>query len=130
MRLHHLGFIVKDLEQFAGNMLVSSLVKEAEDPVQHARLALYKGFSDAWIELIQPLNAQSFTWNFLQKNGEGFHHLCYEATLDEIMKYSVEKKLVKVLGPVPAVLFDGQDVMFYVDRNKTVVEFFIAGKSS
>jgi len=105
--------------------MLREMVSEAEDPEQKARLALYSGHSDAFIELIQPMCDESFTWNFLQKNGEGFHHLCYEATLDEIMKYSVEKKLVKVLGPVPAVLFGNRDVMFYVDRNRMVVEFLI-----
>lgn len=126
MKLHHLGFVVSDTEVYARNMLLPAAAEaEVEDPVQRARLCLYRSHADVHIELIQPLDEQSFTWNFLQKSGEGFHHLCYEANLDEIMKYSVEKKLVKLLGPVPAVLFGGRDVLFYLDRNRMIVEFLI-----
>lgn len=126
MKLHHTGFIVKDIERFSQNMVGEGLVHIIEDPVQNARLALYKNHSDVYIELIQPLNEQSFTWNFLQKNGEGFHHFCYEATPNEIENIVQQKKLIKILGPVPALLFDNRNVVFYVDRNKMVVEFLVA----
>jgi hypothetical protein len=33
--------------------------------------------------------------------------------------------MLKVLGPVPALLFEGREVVFYYTRNQQVVEFLI-----
>lgn len=125
MKLHHIGILVKNIDTYSKQMIGNEFLKEVFDPIQKAKLALYHNYSEVHTELIQPLEESSFTWNFLKKNGEGFHHFCYESTFDEIEKIEKEKKLIKVLGPVPAVLFDGKNVLFYLDRNKLLVEFLI-----
>lgn len=126
MRLHHIGYVVKDIDQYEKNLIVEKKVKELFDPVQNSKMALYTNFSDAYIELIQPLNEESFTYNFLQKNGGGYHHLCYEVATREEMKDIVSRqKLIMVKGPIPAILFDNREVWFYYSRNKQVVEFVI-----
>ena len=52
-------------------------IKELFDPVQNSNMSLYLNFTDSLIELIQPLNEESFTYNFLKKNGSSYNHLCY-----------------------------------------------------
>ena len=126
MKLHHTGFIVADIDQYEKNMLFEEKVGDVMDPIQNGRLALYRNFSNSFIELIQPLNDQAFTYNFLQKNGNAFHHFCYEIESEAELKSIVEKsKLILVKGPVPAVLFDNRLVWFYYSRNKQVVEFLL-----
>jgi len=126
MRLHHSGFIVEDIDAWEKQMLFEEKVNDVTDPIQNARLTLYKNFSDSYIELIQPLNEQSFTWNSLQKFGNHFNHFCYTvSSLQEMEKVAVENKLIQVLAPVPAVLFNNKNVAFYYSRNKQVVEFLI-----
>jgi len=126
MKLHHAGFIVADIDQYEKNMLFQEKVGDVFDSVQNGRLALYKNFGDSYIELISPLNENAFTYNFLQKNGNGFHHFCYEMSSEAAMKEVVAKsKLILFKGPVPAILFDNRPVYFYYSRNKQVVEFLL-----
>lgn len=126
MRLHHAGFIVNNLEAFEKNLLFEEKQIQVFDPVQQANLALYKNYSDSYIELIQPLNEKSFTWNALQKSGNHFHHFCYEVgTPEELHSIVSDLKLIEILKPVPALLFDNKMVTFYYSRNKQIVEFLI-----
>jgi hypothetical protein len=126
MKLHHIGYIVKDIEQFEKGLLFEKKIKQLFDPVQNSQMALYSNFSDSYIELIQPLNEESFTYNFLQKQGNSYHHLCYEVTdRDELMKVVADQKLIAIKGPLPAILFDNREVWFYFSRNRQIVEFVI-----
>ncbi|MBL0079444.1 MAG: VOC family protein [Bacteroidetes bacterium] len=126
MKLHHIGFVVKDIEKYENNMLFEAKINEIEDTIQNSKLSLYKNYTNSYIELIQPLNDSAFTYNFLQKNGDGFHHLCYEVnTEQEIIEITKNLRLIKVLGPVPALLFDNRHVYFYYSRNKNIVEFIV-----
>lgn len=126
MRLHHIGYVVKDIDQYEKGLIIEKKVKELFDPVQNSKMALYSNFSDSFIELIQPLTTDAFTYNFLQKSGGGYHHLCYEVTSQQEMKDIVSlQKMIMVKGPIPAILFDNREVWFYYSRNKQVVEFVI-----
>lgn len=126
MKLHHIGFIVENIEKYENNMLFESKIKEVDDVIQNSKLSLYKNYTNSFIELIQPLNSDAFTYNFLKKNGEGFHHFCYEGnSFNEIEEIVNKNRLIKVLGPVPAILFDNRPVYFYYTRNKNIVEFII-----
>jgi hypothetical protein len=126
MKLHHIGYVVKDIVQYEKNLIFEKKIKELFDPVQNSNMALYLNFTDSLIELIQPLNEESFTYNFLQKNGSSYHHLCYEISSESELKELVEsQKLIKVKGPIPAILFDGRMVWFFYSRNKQIVEFVL-----
>lgn len=126
MKLHHIGYIVKDITQYEKNLLFEEKIKQIFDPVQNSNMSLYSNFNDAFIELIQPLNEESFTYNFLQKSGSSYHHLCYEvSSREELMSIAGEQKLIIVKGPIPAILFDNREVWFYYSRNKQIVEFVI-----
>lgn len=126
MKLHHIGYIVKDIEQYEKSLLFEKKIKQLFDPVQNSQMALYSNFSDSYVELIQPLNEESFTYNFLQKQGNSYHHLCYEvAGRDELSRVVTEQKLVAIKGPLPAILFDNREVWFYFSRNRQIVEFVI-----
>jgi hypothetical protein len=126
MKLHHIGYVVKNIAQYEKNLIFEKKIKELFDPVQNSNMALYLNFTDSLIELIQPLNEESFTYNFLQKNGSSYHHLCYEIGSESELKALVDsQKLIKVKGPIPAILFDGRMVWFFYSRNKQIVEFVL-----
>src|SRR4051794_9486620 len=114
MKLHHAGFVIADREKFISRLIYENKVKEVYDPAQDAFLVLLTNYSDSFIELIQPLSEKSPTSNVLKQNGDGFHHFCYELdptdALDDIVR---KHKLIKVFGPVPALLFDGREVVFH-----------------
>lgn len=130
MQLHHTGYIVENADDSSAIEEGLHLVTSAIDSIQVAKICLYKNTKDEFIELVQPLNEKSPVWNFLQKKGSlptrgGFHHECYEASLEEIEKYTTENKLYKIMGPVPAVIFNNRMVLFYMNQKKRIIEFII-----
>ena len=126
MRLHHVGYVVKDISEYEKNLIFEEKLKEIFDPVQNSKMAFYSNFGDSYIELIQPLNEESFTYNYPLRKGSAYHHLCYEASsITELDLVVMEQNLVLVRGPLPAILFNNREVWFYFSRNKQIVEFVI-----
>ena len=125
MKLHHIGYVVSDIATFQKSIIFNEKIFEIYDPIQMATLALYSSYSDVFIELIQPQNSDSFTWNSLCKFGNHFHHLCYQISKSDLDRIVFEKKLIHVSGPFKAILFDNQLVDFYYNRNKELIEFLI-----
>lgn len=120
MRVHHIGYVVKNIEKHKKNLVVDEVVKELYDETQKANLALIR-CENIFIELIEPASKDSFTYSFLQKGG-GYHHLCYEASKEKAEEFIKNKKMIKVLNWVYAPLLEGE-VCFAYSRNKEVVEF-------
>jgi methylmalonyl-CoA/ethylmalonyl-CoA epimerase len=126
MQLHHIGYIVKNIEQYEKNLLYEAKLKEVIDPIQQAKLALYTNFGSSFIELIEPLSEEAFTYAFLEKNGNAYHHLCYEVdSVEQLQNITKKQGYLLFKGPLKAPLFDDKNVYFYYTRNKTIVEFLI-----
>ena len=121
IRFHHIGIIVSNLSDFESKMLYEEKVAQVFDPIQNAQLALYKNYSNSYIELVQPTEEQSFTWNFLKKSGHYcYHHMCYEVSSAAALKDIQQRhRLLPILELVPAVLFNGKLVAFFYTRNKS-----------
>ncbi|MFZ6864529.1 VOC family protein [Undibacterium sp. Ji67W] len=125
MKVNHVGYVVKDIERYAATMPGLTLKKELEDPLQHARLALYSVGDGAFIELIQPHGPEAFTWGHLTRSGEGMHHVCYEGLNEsDVASLMLQHRMLKVRGPIYAPLFDRQ-VIFGITRNHAIVEFLL-----
>lgn len=125
IRIHHIGYVVRDLDRYAASLPGLQFEKEVVDPVQNARLALYTVGDASRVELIQPLDESAFTWAHLDRSGEGLHHICYEGVgADDIDDYLRQNRLMRVRGPVHAMLFD-RDVLFAVTRQRAIVEFIL-----
>ena len=126
MRLHHIGYVVKEIATFEKGLIYEEKIGQIFDPIQNSTLALYKNYSSCYIELIQPDNNHSFTYNFLQKHGEQYHHLCYLVdSVEEMTGFTDKMKMILIKGPLQALLFDNKNVYFYYTRNKTIVEFLV-----
>jgi len=124
-RIHHIGYVVEDIESYAASFPFAVHEQSVFDPLQGAQLALYSVGDGSRIEFIQPNGPSSFTWGFLKSAGAGMHHICYEGlTLPQVELVCREKKLFKLRGPMPAILF-GRDVLFAITRQKAIVEFLL-----
>jgi methylmalonyl-CoA/ethylmalonyl-CoA epimerase len=125
IRLHHVGYVVRDLDAYEASLPGLICEKNVVDPIQNARIALYQIGDASRIELIQPLDESAFTWAHLDRAGEGLHHICYEGVSADIIEdYLRQHRLMLVRGPVHAVLFDRQ-VIFAVTRQRAIVEFIL-----
>lgn len=126
LQLHHIGFITNDIEKWEKGLLFEEKIGDVFDPIQKARLCLYLNFSNSYIELIQPISEEAFTWNSWIRNGNHFNHLCYQVKNAKILESVVQQyRLIEVLKPVPALLFENKLVTFFYTRNRQIVEFLI-----
>ncbi len=78
--IHHVGVIVEKLTRAYGfyrDVLGLPLLKEVEIEDQGVRAALL-GAQESEIELLEPVRAGTGVARFLEKRGEGLHHLCFE----------------------------------------------------
>lgn len=125
MTLHHIGYVVTN----AGDSSIIEpglhLVASVFDPIQQADICLYKNMQNALIELIQPVNEKSAVWNYLQKHPNTIHHSCYEISESDLVIHESETHMVKIMGPVPAVVFNNRQVVFYITKDRELVEFIL-----
>lgn len=87
-RIDHIAIVVEDLNnalEFFQGTLGLDLEGTASEPEQHVTVA-FMPIADSEIELIQPDEADSGVARYLEKRGEGIHHICFEVTdLDAAM---------------------------------------------
>ncbi len=79
-QISHLGIAVKNLEE-AREFYRSVFGLESSDPIIVGDGKLKVSMVEVGgvlIELLQPVGDEGVIANFLEKRGEGFHHICYE----------------------------------------------------
>jgi len=77
-KIEHIGVAVKDLQQamhLFGDVLGLPLSKSYEAETTKAKMAFFT-VGDSTIELLQPTDPASVMGKFLERKGEGIHHIC------------------------------------------------------
>jgi methylmalonyl-CoA/ethylmalonyl-CoA epimerase len=94
-RLAHIGIAVADMEKAIDvftRLLGSKPSQISELAAQKVKIAFFPGMGDSGdIELVAPLGEGSTVEKFIQKNGEGLHHLCIKVP-------NVDAKLKELVG--------------------------------
>jgi methylmalonyl-CoA/ethylmalonyl-CoA epimerase len=127
-RLHHVGFVVANIEASAPGMSRALLAhwnnEIFTDPLQRVRVTFLKaGHQSPLLELVEPLGQNSPVFRFLSERG-GLHHLCYE-----VLSISEHLDRIRAAGGVivsrakPAVAFDGRPIAWALTREKLLLEF-------
>jgi len=78
-KLDHIAIAVRDIEtaaKFYTEHLGLSIAKIEEVPTEKVRVAFIQ-IGDVWIELLEPTAEDSPISKFLDKRGEGLHHIGY-----------------------------------------------------
>ncbi len=84
--IDHIAVVVRDLDEaltFYQDALGLEVTERREVPAEQVAIASLS-LGDASIELVQPLHAESGIARFLEKQGEGLHHICLN--VDDIAK--------------------------------------------
>lgn len=79
-RIHHVALAVHDTSA-ALRLYVETLGLSPGPTVLHAREQVKITFLDgggARLEILEPVSADSAVGRFLEKRGEGMHHVCFE----------------------------------------------------
>jgi methylmalonyl-CoA/ethylmalonyl-CoA epimerase len=127
LRLHHVGFVVANIEQAMPGFLRSLGARWDEqifhDPLQKVKVAfLTTRVEDPQIELVEPAGEDSPVLRFLQKGG-GLHHVCYEvADLEQQLAEFRSRGAVIAKRPKPAVAFGGRRIAWVITAEKLLVE--------
>ncbi len=128
LRLHHVGFVVANIEEAMPGFLRSLAAtwdgQVFHDPLQKVRVAfLATRAQDALIELVEAAGDDSPVLRFLQERGGGLHHLCYEvADLEQELAEFRSRGAMIAKRPKPAVAFAGRRIAWVITAEKLLVE--------
>jgi methylmalonyl-CoA epimerase len=117
-RVDHIAILVRNLEQalvFYRDTLgiMPSEIKEV--PTEQVRIAFLPMDSPAGseIELIEPTAADSSLSKFLDKRGEGLHHICLEVDDIDAALAEMREKGAPVLDKQPRIAAEGRAIFIH-----------------
>jgi methylmalonyl-CoA/ethylmalonyl-CoA epimerase len=79
-RIHHVAVVVRSIDDALGlyrDLLGMTLEEVKEMPSDRVRIA-FLGIGESKVELVEPTDNTTGVARFLAKQGEGFHHVCFE----------------------------------------------------
>ena len=113
-KIDHIGIVVNDIEEALKvyqQALGLTLTKIQERPDQAVTIAfLPTGKSE--IELVQPVTSDSGVAKFLQKRGEGIHHICLEVDDIEKTLADLREKGLQLIDEIPRTGPEGERFAF------------------
>ena len=125
--IDHIGIAVKSIEEarkFYENVFELECYKIEEVPDQKVKVAFFK-VGDVKIELLEPTAPDSPVAKFIDKKGEGIHHIAYFMhNVNEALMVS-ECRGVELIDKLSRKGADGMDIGFLHPKstNGVLVEF-------
>ena len=112
--IDHIGIAVRDIKtssEFYKRCLNLDVSEPIDVASQKVRIAFME-IGNTKLELIQPLGDDSSVEKFIQKKGEGLHHICF--SVDDIDKALAElkDKRVRLVDEKPRVGASGKRIAF------------------
>lgn len=117
-RIDHIAIIVRNLEQalvFYRDTLGITPGEIKEVPSEQVRIAFLPmgGPGGSEIELIEPTTPDSSLTKFLEKRGEGLHHVCLEVDNIDAALAEMQEKGAPVLDKQPRVAAEGRAIFLH-----------------
>jgi len=117
-RVDHIAIIVRSLEQallFYRDTLGITPGEIKEVPTERVRIAFLPmgGPGGSEIELIEPTAADSSLAKFLEKRGEGLHHICLEVANIDAALAEMQEKGAPVLDKQPRIAAEGRAIFLH-----------------
>ena len=105
-KINHVAIIVKDIDEslkFWATALGLELHHVEDVPSQASKVAFIP-VGESEIELVQPTTEDSGMAAYLEKRGEGMHHLCLEVDDIEAKMQELKDAGIRLINDVPQVL--------------------------
>jgi methylmalonyl-CoA/ethylmalonyl-CoA epimerase len=132
-RIHHIAVLVENIDtslEFWQAVLGIEPSHISDYPQEDARIA-FLPLGEAEIELVQPTKPDTALSRFLEKRGQGMHHLCLE--VDDLQRLMVElvAKNIQLINEQPKVGEDGKLYAFIHPKSSSgvLVELYQLPKS-
>lgn len=110
----HLGIAVRNIDaalSFWRDALGLEHESTKELPERGLRVAFLRA-GETLVELLEPLHERSEISTFLDKRGEGIHHVCFEVDDIRAKIADVQSKGVRMVSPEPSIGAEGLPVAF------------------
>ena len=105
-KINHVAIVVKDIDEslkFWATALGLELHHVEDVPSQASKVAFIP-VGESEIELVQPTTEDSGMVAYLEKRGEGMHHLCIEVDDIEAKMQELKDAGIRLINDVPQVL--------------------------
>ena len=112
--IEHIGIAVKSLEEsipYYENILGLKCYKIEEVADQKVKTAFFM-VGQTKIELLEPTSPESTIANFIEKKGEGMHHIAYKVDSVSDSLAEAESKGVRLIDIAPRGGADGLKIAF------------------
>ena len=124
-QIAHIGIAVRDVEAsipLYTNLLGMTLEKMEEVESEQVKVAFIK-IGETRIELLEPLSEKSAIHSFLEKKGEGIHHIALEVdNIDERLE-DLQKNGIRLINEQPKEGADNAQIAFLHPKSTNGVLF-------
>ncbi len=113
-KINHIGIAVKSLDAhipFYRDVLGLELIGIEEVPDQQVKTAMFK-VGEVHIELLEPLSAESPIARFIEKKGEGMHHIAYQSEDIQSELAQLQEKEIQLIDQQPRAGAHGTQIAF------------------
>jgi len=132
-KIHHLGIVVRNLDEaykFYRDTLGLHVHKEAVVEDQGVKAALLT-IGNSEIELLEPINENGGVAKFLERRGEGLHHICFETTDVAAELAATKAKGIALIDQAPRKGLAGMICFLHPKANNGVlIEYAQPGEDS
>jgi len=101
MKLDHIGIAVKSLDAARIYAALGLSVDHVENVETQGVKTAFIEVGDANLELLEPLSADSPVAKFIDKRGEGIHHICFRVTDLESHLARLKKQGYRLINETP-----------------------------
>jgi len=127
IKINHVAIAVQDIDaalKFWEQTFGLELNHVEEVPSQKSKVA-FLPLGESEIELVQPTTSDSGLANFLEKRGEGMHHICIEVSDIDATLAELKSKGVRLINEIPEEL-PGRKMAFIHPKaaNGVLVELY------
>ena len=125
MEIHHIGYLVDNIEEAQKNFLILGYSKSSKvyfDDYRRVKI-IFLNNNIYNVELIEPFQENSIVKNLIKRYKNSPYHICYitKNLNDEVI--SLRKQGFIPLGsPAPAIALQNKNVIFLFNKNIGIIE--------
>jgi methylmalonyl-CoA/ethylmalonyl-CoA epimerase len=130
-KVDHIGIAVKNLDEtipYYTETLGLTLLKVEEVASESVRVAFLDA-GNVKLELLEPMSEQSAIYSFIEKKGEGIHHIAFGVEGIEERMEELRTKGIRILSDKPKIGAGGAQVAFLHPKSSFGVLYELCDKS-
>jgi methylmalonyl-CoA epimerase len=122
--LDHIGIAVRSLETARIYSALGLSIDHVESVESQGVKTAFIRVGDANLELLEPLSEDSPVGRFIERRGEGIHHICFRVTNLEWHLENLKSQGYRLVNEVPVAGAQGSRVAFLhpADGNGVLIE--------